>query len=153
MSITNFQEKVYALLQQIPQGRVTTYGSIAGALHTSPRAIGNALRNNPFAPDVPCHRCVSKTGYITGYDGESIARKTFKKGNTDTVLGSVRQSKSKGMKAKQYSAQSWKVGEDRLGGQRLALKLKLLKDEGVEFDKNGMLLNREKTLWDGPWKL
>ncbi|KIM99100.1 hypothetical protein OIDMADRAFT_166737 [Oidiodendron maius Zn] len=74
--VTEFQEKVYALLRQIQRGKVTTYVSIARALNTSPRAVGNVLRNNPFAPEVPCHRCVGSTGFITGFDGESIDKKT-----------------------------------------------------------------------------
>lgn len=45
-------QKVYALLQQIPAGRVTSYAALARALQTSPRAIGGALRRNPFAPEV-----------------------------------------------------------------------------------------------------
>ncbi|KFX97809.1 hypothetical protein O988_04666, partial [Pseudogymnoascus sp. VKM F-3808] len=59
MPVTEFQERVYTLLTQIPEGRVTTYGALARALKSSPRAVGNALRNNPFAPEVPCHRCVN----------------------------------------------------------------------------------------------
>lgn len=37
---------------------------------TSPRAIGGALRSNPFAPDVPCHRIISASGHIGGYMGD-----------------------------------------------------------------------------------
>ena len=61
-SVTPFQERVYALLQQIPEGKVTTYAAMAKALNSSPRAVGGALRNNPFAPEVPCHRCVASDG-------------------------------------------------------------------------------------------
>ena len=153
MTVTSFQEKVYALLLQIPPGRVTTYGSIARALHTSPRAVGNALRNNPFAPDVPCHRCVSKTGYITGFDGESIDRKTFKTQKDGTVIGNARQSKPKGMKAEQYAIQGSVASGVVLGGEKLALKLQLLRDEGVEFNEKGILIDRKKMLWDGPWQV
>ena len=49
---TNQQQKVYALLLQVPSGRVTSYATLARALQTSPRAIGGALRRNPFAPEV-----------------------------------------------------------------------------------------------------
>jgi methylated-DNA-[protein]-cysteine S-methyltransferase len=153
MAVTDFQEKVYALLLQIPPGRVTSYGSIARALHTSPRAVGNALRNNPFAPDVPCHRCVSKTGFITGFDGESIDQKTFKREKDGSVGGSARQSKPKGMKAEQYAAQSPAARGDGLRGKKLALKLQLLRKEGVEFNEKGMLIDRKKMFWDGLWKV
>lgn len=32
--------------------------------------MGSALRNNPFAPIVPCHRVIASTGYIGGFLGE-----------------------------------------------------------------------------------
>jgi O-6-methylguanine DNA methyltransferase len=60
--VTPYQEKVYALLQQIPSGRVTTYAAMSKALSSSPRAVGGALRVNPFAPEIPCHRCIASTG-------------------------------------------------------------------------------------------
>lgn len=61
-NVTAFQERVYALLKQIPAGRVTTYAAMARVLGSSPRAVGGALRVNPFAPEVPCHRCIASTG-------------------------------------------------------------------------------------------
>jgi hypothetical protein len=49
---TSQTQKVHALLLQIPPGRVSSYAALARALQTSPRAIGGALRRNPFAPEV-----------------------------------------------------------------------------------------------------
>ncbi len=60
--VTEYQERVYAALQQIPEGRITTYAALSKALNSSPRAVGGALRNNPFAPEIPCHRCIASTG-------------------------------------------------------------------------------------------
>jgi methylated-DNA-[protein]-cysteine S-methyltransferase len=60
--VTPYQERVYALLKQIPEGKITSYAALARALDSSPRAVGGALRNNPFAPEVPCHRCIASTG-------------------------------------------------------------------------------------------
>ncbi|KAF3004115.1 hypothetical protein E8E13_004372 [Curvularia kusanoi] len=68
--VTEYQERVYALLQQIPEGRITTYAAMSRALNSSPRAIGGALRNNPFAPEIPCHRCIASTGFIGGFKGD-----------------------------------------------------------------------------------
>ncbi|KAF2632524.1 DNA binding methylated-DNA--cysteine S-methyltransferase [Macroventuria anomochaeta] len=68
--VTEYQERVYALLQQIPEGRITTYAAMSKALNSSPRAVGGALRNNPFAPDIPCHRCIASTGFIGGFKGD-----------------------------------------------------------------------------------
>ncbi len=68
---TPFQEAVYAALQKIPKGSVTTYGAIAGYLGTKAvRAVGNAVAGNPFAPEVPCHRVVPAGGKIGNYSGE-----------------------------------------------------------------------------------
>lgn len=62
--------KVYRLLTQIPKGRVTTYKSIAHALHTKAyRAIGQILKKNPDAPIAPCYRVVKSDGTIGGYMG------------------------------------------------------------------------------------
>jgi len=69
MKVTPFQASVYALTSQIPRGNVTTYGRIAKALHSSPRAVGNALRRNPYAPRVPCHRVIATTLFLGGFQG------------------------------------------------------------------------------------
>ncbi|KAL6892020.1 DNA binding methylated-DNA--cysteine S-methyltransferase [Trichoderma evansii] len=142
-SVTEFQEKVYALLLQIPKGRVTTYGAIARALKTSPRAVGNALRNNPFAPKVPCHRCVGSTGFITGFDGESINKKNFKRSKNGLVEGTAHQSKPRGPK----------ISPVQPAGTKLSLKIQILNDEGVLVDNRGMVMNQKKVLWDGPWNV
>ncbi|KAK0808739.1 hypothetical protein LTR91_006002 [Friedmanniomyces endolithicus] len=71
MPVSAYQERVYALVSQIPSGRVTTYAALSAALATSPRAVGGALRRNPFAPEVPCHRVVCANGAIGGFLGEA----------------------------------------------------------------------------------
>jgi methylated-DNA-[protein]-cysteine S-methyltransferase len=69
---TTFQEKVYELCRKVPAGRVTTYGEIARALGTHAyQAVGQALRRNPCAPAVPCHRVVSSNGSLHGYKGKT----------------------------------------------------------------------------------
>ncbi|KAK0634819.1 6-O-methylguanine DNA methyltransferase [Bombardia bombarda] len=68
-TLTPFQKSLYLLLLQIPPGTVTTYGILAAALSSSPRAVGNALRRNPFAPQVPCHRVVATGGTLGGFKG------------------------------------------------------------------------------------
>lgn len=67
---TPFQKRVLSLLCQVPRGRVTTYGLMSKHLGSSPRAIGNAMRRNPFAPDVPCHRVVATGGALGGFKGQ-----------------------------------------------------------------------------------
>jgi len=57
-------ENVYKLLQQIPKGKVSTYGSIAKKLSMSPRIVGYALHLNPDGTKTPCHRVVNRDGRI-----------------------------------------------------------------------------------------
>ena len=67
---TGFQQSVWSTLRQIPVGQTRTYGELAKVLNTSPRALANACRKNPFPLIIPCHRVVAKTG-IGGYAGEN----------------------------------------------------------------------------------
>ncbi|KAI5925540.1 6-O-methylguanine DNA methyltransferase [Camillea tinctor] len=67
---TAFEKKVWTLLCQIPPGHVSTYGIMSAHLGSSPRAVGNALRRNPFAPQVPCHRVVATGGNLGGFKGQ-----------------------------------------------------------------------------------
>jgi methylated-DNA-[protein]-cysteine S-methyltransferase len=55
---TQFQERVYSIVRKIPKGETMSYGEIADILHSSPRAVGQALKRNPYAPIVPCHRVI-----------------------------------------------------------------------------------------------
>lgn len=43
---------------------------MATYLDSSARAVGNAMRTNPFAPEVPCHRVLAADGSLGGYKGE-----------------------------------------------------------------------------------
>lgn len=62
--------KVYDILMKVPLGKVVTYATISNTLGSSPQAVGGALKANPFAPSVPCHRVIASTGYVGGYQGE-----------------------------------------------------------------------------------
>jgi len=67
--IPGFFVKVYQLLRNLPYGRITNYGSIAIELGNKnlSRAVGNALRMNPFLIVIPCHRVVRKDGNIGNF--------------------------------------------------------------------------------------
>ncbi|TEA18162.1 Methylated-DNA--protein-cysteine methyltransferase [Colletotrichum sidae] len=67
---TQFEKGVWTALCQVPKGHVTTYAILAAHLKSSPRAVGNALRRNPFAPEVPCHRVVATGGALGGFKGK-----------------------------------------------------------------------------------
>jgi len=70
--VTDFQKKVYRFTKRIPMGRVTTYALLAGAIGCgSCRAVGQALKRNPFAPRVPCHRVISSDLTVGGFEGSS----------------------------------------------------------------------------------
>jgi len=58
---------------------VTSYLALAKILNSSPRAVGQALRCNPFAPIVPCHRVVSAKGSIGGFMGDTTGKSIDKK--------------------------------------------------------------------------
>ncbi|KAK7023510.1 hypothetical protein VNI00_016728 [Paramarasmius palmivorus] len=61
---------VYDFTKTIPRGKVTTYKEVCRAVGGSPRSVGNALRNNPFAPHIPCHRVIASNLFAGGYCGE-----------------------------------------------------------------------------------
>ena len=68
---TPFQDRVYALLRQIPSGKITTYKILAEQLNNKGyQAVGRACRENPFFPKVPCHRVVNSDGSLGGYQGK-----------------------------------------------------------------------------------
>lgn len=78
--ITNFQRKVYLALLEVPRGTTVSYKELGKMIGCkSARAIGQALKRNPFAPDVPCHRVINSDGTIGGFhgqrDGEMIDKK------------------------------------------------------------------------------
>ena len=78
--LTEFQRRVYDACSRIPRGRVATYASLAGVLGCrSPRAVGQALRRNPFAPEVPCHRVIRADLGIGGYSGATDGGKIDRK--------------------------------------------------------------------------
>lgn len=73
--LTPFRKQILALLTQVPEGRYTTYQALADHISStshksSARAVGSAMRNNPFAPVVPCHRVLASDGTIGGFGGE-----------------------------------------------------------------------------------
>ncbi len=64
----NFKEKCYQLLKKVPKGKIVTYKSLAEALNTGAyRAVGMAMKSNPHAPKVPCHRVICSNGSLGGY--------------------------------------------------------------------------------------
>ncbi|MFW6327334.1 MAG: MGMT family protein [Bacteroidota bacterium] len=67
--MSDFFQKVYEVVQQIPPGRVTSYGAIAKYLGTagSARMVGWAMNASHSHDEfVPAHRVVNRNGLLTG---------------------------------------------------------------------------------------
>ena len=78
--ITPFQRRVYMELLNVPAGSTITYGELARRIGCrSAQAVGQALKRNPFAPVVPCHRVVAADGSIGGYFGERAGEQIERK--------------------------------------------------------------------------
>ncbi len=66
---TEFQRAVCRAMSGIPYGALRTYGDIAAAVGSAPRAVGGACGRNPIPIIIPCHRVVGANGAMTGYSG------------------------------------------------------------------------------------
>jgi methylated-DNA-[protein]-cysteine S-methyltransferase len=66
---TAFQKQVWARMAQIPYGTVMTYGALAKAIRSAPRAVGGACGRNPIPIILPCHRVLAADRSLTGYSG------------------------------------------------------------------------------------
>lgn len=67
-SNSNFFEKVYHVVKQIPYGKVTSYGAIATYLGAakSARMVGWAMNASHGNANIPAHRVVNRNGLLTG---------------------------------------------------------------------------------------
>jgi len=133
--VTKYQWDVYDFILKIPRGKVTTYKIISESIGGSARSggifttqlhltvypcilsAGGALRINPFAPYVPCHRVVASNLFIGGFCGQWAGRRSASQKSEDKEQDQIKR----------------KVG--------------LLKEEGIEVDKKGFLLGQESVIW------
>lgn len=71
--LSDFQRRVLRAASRIPTGETRSYGEVAVEVgcRSGARAVGQALRRNPFPPLVPCHRVVRADGGTGGYGGRS----------------------------------------------------------------------------------
>ena len=78
--VSAFARRVYAALCKIPPGHVITYAALGRRIGCrSPRAIGQALRANPFAPQVPCHLVIASDLSPGGFNGRTSGAALAKK--------------------------------------------------------------------------
>lgn len=69
VSGTNFQIQVWRALLELEPGATVTYSALARQLGRpdGARAVGNAVRANPIAWVIPCHRVLKASGELGGY--------------------------------------------------------------------------------------
>lgn len=62
----NTFEKIYEIVMKIPEGKVSTYGTVAALAGNKrwARVVGYALHNNPLPGIIPCHRVVNREGNV-----------------------------------------------------------------------------------------
>lgn len=67
--MSEFRRSVLLATLDIPEGETRTYKEIAKKIGrpNAARAVGTALKNNPMAPTIPCHRVVRSDGSIGNY--------------------------------------------------------------------------------------
>ena len=64
---TRYQRRVWEEVALIPRKQTRTYGQVAKALRSGPRAVGQACGANPFPLVVPCHRVIAADGGLGGF--------------------------------------------------------------------------------------
>lgn len=74
---SDFQQRVWKELTQIPYGTTTNYGELAKRIDNprGSRAVGLANGRNPISIIIPCHRVVGANGDLTGYGGGLAAKR------------------------------------------------------------------------------
>ncbi|MEK7462524.1 MAG: MGMT family protein [Patescibacteria group bacterium] len=74
--MTQFQDKVRAVVREIPKGQVLTYKQVAYAAGKpgAARAVANTMANN-YDETVPCHRVIRSDGKLGGYNRGGLAKK------------------------------------------------------------------------------
>lgn len=73
---TEFQQRVWAALRDIPFGELRSYRDIADGIgnRKAVRAVGAANGKNPIPIIVPCHRVIGSDGSLTGFAGGLAAK-------------------------------------------------------------------------------
>ncbi len=76
-NLTDFQWKVLKVTLTIPFGQTRSYKWVAEQMGNpkAVRAVGQALRRNPYPIMIPCHRVVKEDGSLGGYAGGPSKRK------------------------------------------------------------------------------
>lgn len=88
---TDFQQKVWELLLDIPFGHTCSYLDLARLMgdEKTTRAVGSANGRNPLAVVVPCHRVIGRDNSLTGYAGGLHNKKWLLEFEQGAVQGSL----------------------------------------------------------------
>jgi methylated-DNA-[protein]-cysteine S-methyltransferase len=81
-SLTPFQKKVLRIVKTIPYGETKSYKWVAERMGNpkAARAVGQALKRNPYSEVIPCHRVIRSDGKLGGYSkGIQKKRRLLKK--------------------------------------------------------------------------
>jgi methylated-DNA-[protein]-cysteine S-methyltransferase len=91
--MTPFQCRVFKLVMTIPFGETRTYQWVAEhiGMPGSARAVGQALRRNPYPIIIPCHRVVRSSGEPGGYAGGPPDQKLILLAKEQEVLEAIRE--------------------------------------------------------------
>jgi methylated-DNA-[protein]-cysteine S-methyltransferase len=76
--ISEFRKNVYLTLFKTKRGETLSYGELAliSGYPKAARAVGTAMKNNPFPFVIPCHRVIKSDGSLGGFFGaEEMKRK------------------------------------------------------------------------------
>lgn len=75
--ITVFQWQVLAATTAIPLGETRSYKWVAQRIGRpgAARAVGQALKKNPYPLIIPCHRVIKEDGSLGGYAGRQTPQK------------------------------------------------------------------------------
>src|SRR3989338_414148 len=92
-ALTAFQWKVLKAALTIPLGETRSYQWVAGAIGSprAVRAVGQALRKNPYPLIIPCHRVIRSDGRPGGYAGKLDGKKTRLLKREQEILKQLRQ--------------------------------------------------------------
>jgi methylated-DNA-[protein]-cysteine S-methyltransferase len=87
---SEFQQRVWRGLADIPYGTTVTYGALAERVadRTKTRAVAAAVGRNPVSIMVPCHRVIGASGSLTGYAG-GLDRKRWLLDHEAAAVGSM----------------------------------------------------------------
>ncbi|MEQ8525631.1 MGMT family protein [Gracilimonas sp.] len=85
---SDFYERVYDVVSQIPKGKVTSYGAIAGyiGVQSGARMVGYAMNNYRsynLGYELPAHRVLNRLGQLTGrahFEGDTMRERLIQEG-------------------------------------------------------------------------